>query len=143
MCPICTSSNKAVTFECLIDVGVAYKPYKTRWLTIFLLIFWTPFTNVLFCKWNILSTPSRCIRKYKMNIQNFSLFVIFVRCHINWVEDFHLVLYLNSQKNKTKSRVYMCIKKTTTKRSRRSNRSLGKWKSIIFHICVLPIIFTS
>ena len=27
--PNCTSSNKTVTFECLIDVGVAYKPYKT------------------------------------------------------------------------------------------------------------------
>ena len=126
MCPICTSSNKAVTFECLIDVGVAYKPYKTRWLSIFCSYFEPHSLMSCFANGNILSTPSRCIRKYKMNIQNFSLFVIFVRCHINWVEDFHLVLYLSSQKNKTKSRVYMCIKKTTTKRSRRSNRSLGK-----------------
>ena len=44
------SSNKVVTFECLIDVGVAYKPYNTPWLIIFWLIFWTSFT-VLFCEW--------------------------------------------------------------------------------------------
>ena len=34
-CPIRTSSNKAVTFACLIDVGVACKPYKTPQLIIF------------------------------------------------------------------------------------------------------------
>ena len=27
--PNCTSSNKTVTFGCWIDMGVAYKPYKT------------------------------------------------------------------------------------------------------------------
>ena len=35
LCPVSTSSNKEVTFGCLIDVGVAYKPYKTPRLIIF------------------------------------------------------------------------------------------------------------
>ena len=28
VCPNCTSSNKTVTFRCMIDMGVVYKPYK-------------------------------------------------------------------------------------------------------------------
>ena len=101
---------KAVFFGCLIDVGAAYKSYKTPRLVIFWLIFWTHSLSC-FANGNVLSTPSRFIRQSKMNIQNFCLFVIFLRGHINWVQDFHLVLYLNSQKTKTKSLVYMCIKR--------------------------------
>ena len=43
MCPKCTSSNKATSFGCLIDVGVPYKPYWNHpRLNIFWLISWTP-----------------------------------------------------------------------------------------------------
>ena len=104
-CPVSTSSNKEVTFGCLINVGVAYKPYKTPRLIIFWRIFWTPFT-VLFCKW-----------KHFINTVTF---------------------HQTMQNEKPCLHVH---KKTTTKLFRRSNSSLGKWKSIIFHICILPIIF--
>ena len=73
---------KAVFFECLIDVGAAYKSYKTPRLVIFWLIFWTHSLSC-FANGNVLSTPSRFIRQSKMNIQNFCLFVIFLRGHIN------------------------------------------------------------
>ena len=46
---------------------------------------------------NILSTLSRFIRQCKMNIQNCHFCKgSHVRCHRNWVQDFHLMLYLNS-----------------------------------------------
>ena len=44
---------------------------------------------------------------------------------------------------KTKSRVYMCIKKTSTKLSKPSNPSLGKWKSISFIFVFYSLYFTS
>ena len=45
-----------VTFGCLIDMGVAYKPADS-WLIIFGLISWIPFTMSRFVNGNILSTP--------------------------------------------------------------------------------------
>ena len=127
-----------------------------------------------------------------------------VRCQINWVQNFHLMLYLNShfllvkywkqcrrlllnpqfyqapeseimnQKEhyfhdlnlsyfypskqchrsqlttwqwtmygKTKSRVYMSIKKTSKELSSLSNPSLGKWKSIFFIFVSYPLSFTT
>ena len=44
---------------------------------------------------------------------------------------------------KTKSLVYMCIKKTSAKPSRPSNPSLGKWKRISFIFVFYPFSFTS
>ena len=44
---------------------------------------------------------------------------------------------------KTKSRVYMSIKKTSTKLSRLSNTSLGKWKSIFFILISYSLSFTT
>ena len=47
---------------------------------------------------NILSTPSRFITEYKMITQNcHSLKRCQDKCYINWLQDFHLMLYLNSQ----------------------------------------------
>ena len=66
---------KAVFFGCLIEVGAAYKPYKTPRLVIFWLIFWTPFT-VLFCKWKrFINTVT-----FHQTMQNeYSKFLLF--CH--------------------------------------------------------------
>ena len=44
---------------------------------------------------------------------------------------------------KTKSRVYMYIKKTRKKLSRPSNPSLGKWKSVSFIFVLYPLSCTS
>ena len=44
---------------------------------------------------------------------------------------------------KAKSRVYMCIKKTSTKLSRPSYQSLGIWKRIFFIFVFYPLYFTS
>ena len=50
----------------------------------------------LFANGSILLTPSCFVRQCKMNIQNCqSSKRCHVRCHINWVQDFHLMLYLN------------------------------------------------
>ena len=50
----------------------------------------------LFTNGSILSTPSRFVRKCKMNIRNcHSRKIYHVRCHINWVLDFHFISYLN------------------------------------------------
>ena len=47
---------------------------------------------------NILSAPSRFITEYKMIIQIcHSRKRCQDRCYINWLQDFHLMLYLNSQ----------------------------------------------
>ena len=142
---------------------------------------------------NILSTPSRFIRKCEINLQNFNFCKhCYIRCHKNCVQDvhwccilIHIFFWLNTGKNvdsyviephvyqvpvlwltrriqhfhdlrlsyfycikamsritavylqwtmyvKTKSSVYICTKKTTTKLSRSSNPSLGKWKSKSF-----------
>ena len=46
---------------------------------------------------NIISAPSYFIIECKMNIQNCSSRKqCHVRCHINCVQEFHLILYLNS-----------------------------------------------
>ena len=88
------SSNRTVTFRCLINMGVAYKPYLRPPGS----LFFGPFSNVLFCKWkHSISTPSRLNRQCKMNIQNcYFCKRCHVSCHINWFQDFHLMLYLNS-----------------------------------------------
>ena len=44
---------------------------------------------------------------------------------------------------KAKSRVYMCIKKTSAKFSRPSSPSSGKWKCISFIFVFYPFSFTS
>ena len=50
-----------------------------------------------FANGRILSAPSRFITECKMNIQNcHSCKCCHVRCNINWVQDFNLMLYLNS-----------------------------------------------
>ena len=79
MCANCANSNKAVTFGCLIDMGVAYKPYKTHGYLFFGSYFecYSPISR--FANWNILPIPSRFIELCKMNIQNFCLFLFFVR----------------------------------------------------------------
>ena len=140
MCAISTNSNKAATLGWLIDVRVAYKPYKTPRLIISWLIFWTPFT-ALFCKWKRFINSVTFHQTMQNEYSRFLSFVIFVRCYINWVQNFHLVLYLNSQRKQNKKPCLYVHKKTTTKHFRRYNPSLGKWKSIIFQICILPIIF--
>ena len=88
------SSNRTVTFRCLINIGVAYKPYLRPPDS----LFFGPFSNVLFCKWkHSISTPSRLNRQRKMNIQNcYFCKRCHVSCHIIWFQDFHLMLYLNS-----------------------------------------------
>ena len=78
VCTNCTNRNKTVTFGCLIDMGVACKPYKTPQLISFCSYFAHHSLISLFANGNILSTPSNFIRQCKMNIQNFCLFVIFV-----------------------------------------------------------------
>ena len=58
-------------------------------------ISWAPFTNVPFFKWKH-QFPSRSVRQCKINIQYFhSPKGSHVACDINWVQDFHLVWYLN------------------------------------------------
>ena len=50
-----------------------------------------------FANRNILLTSSCFIRQCKTNIQNSHFCKNFhVRCHINWVQDLHLMFYLNS-----------------------------------------------
>ena len=46
---------------------------------------------------NILSTPSRFIRKCEINLQNFNFCKhCYIRCHKNCVQDVHLMLHPNS-----------------------------------------------
>ena len=50
-----------------------------------------------FANGSILLTPPRFIRQCKMNIQNCHFCKhCHVKCHINWIQDFHLVLCFNS-----------------------------------------------
>ena len=78
VCPNCTSSNKIVTFGCLIDIENACKLYNTP-SYLFLGSYLEPRSLMsCFANGNILSIPSRFIRKCKMNTQNFCLFVTFV-----------------------------------------------------------------
>ena len=77
-CPNCLSSNKTVTFGCLIDMGIAYKPYKTPRLIIFWLIFWNPFTNVSFCKWRHYQHRHVSLDNSEWMFKFFCLFVIFI-----------------------------------------------------------------
>ena len=131
-----------------------------------------------FANGNILLTLSCFIRQCKMNIQNCRFCK---RCHVrcHWIQDFHLMLYLNSHflltqrvhsfldlglsyfyrikvmswitgeylqwtiYVKTKSHVYMYIKKTSKKLSRPSNPSLSKWRSLSFVFVFYPLSCTS
>ena len=79
VCPNCTSSNKTVTFGCVIDKGVTYKPFKTPRYLVFGLYFELRSVMSRFANGNILSTRSQFIRQGKMNIQTFCLFAIFRR----------------------------------------------------------------
>ena len=65
-----------VVLGCLIDMGVTCKSYKTPRLITFRFIFWTPFTNISFCKWgHSISTVT-----FHKTMQNeYSIFLPF--CH--------------------------------------------------------------
>ena len=120
----------------LARAAVKYTPR----LIIFWLIFWTPFI-ALFCKWkHFINTVT-----FHQTMQNeYSKFLSFCHfCKVPYKLGSRLPFGVVSQlaKKENKKPCLHVHKKTTTKLFKGSNPSWGKWKSIIFHICILPIIF--
>ena len=94
------SRDKTVTFGCLIDMDVIYifsnifRPLANYFLSYILKLF----HYYLALQMNT-SYPHHhhFIRQNKIDIQNFlTCKCCHVRCHTNWVQEFHLILYLDS-----------------------------------------------
>ena len=98
-CSNCMSSNKKNYFWVLDRHGDCLQTLsRPSLVSYFFGSYLEPLLMSRFANGNILLAPSRFIRQFKMNIQN--LFFFFCknchsRCHINWIQDFHLMLYLN------------------------------------------------
>ena len=89
----------------------------------------------------VYQTPESVIMNQKVHYFHDLSLSYFYRIKVmSWIIADHLQWTIYG---KTKSCIYMSIKKTSTKLSRLSNPSLGNWKSIFFIFVSYPLSFTT